>query len=108
MLLSDEPGFLCFAHSETYWAETGRLRDATKLTPSVSNVLLALYVLGNKCSLAMIHQHIHLPCPPAAFAVQNIEIQQNKYSYYYFSIIIFTRIIITGIILVGVSVRNQF
>ena len=56
----------------------------------------------------MIHQHIHLPCPPAAFAVQNIEIQQNKYSYYYLSIIIFTTIIIIAIILVGVNVRNQF
>lgn len=56
----------------------------------------------------MIQQHIHLPCPPAAFAVQNIEIQQNKYSYYYFSIIIFTTGIIIAIILVGVNVRNQF
>ena len=54
------------------------------------------------------HQHIRLPCPQAAFAVQNIEIQQNKYSYYYFSIIIFTTIIIIAIILVGVNVRNQF
>lgn len=42
----------------------------------------------------MIHQHIHLPFPPAAFAVQNIEFQHNKYSNYYFSIIIFTTIII--------------
>lgn len=40
-------------------------------------------MLGYTC-VALIHQHIHLPCPPAAFAVQNIEIQQNKYSYYYY------------------------
>lgn len=55
---------------------TGRGPDVLEATPNAQRTLC--------CRLTMTHQHIHLPCPPAAVAVQNIEFQQNKYSYYYF------------------------
>lgn len=66
-----ETGLGFILHRQTSVAHTLCLRDTYKLT--------------------LKHEHIHLPCPPAAFAVQNREIQQNKYSYYYTSFIIFTK-----------------